>query len=109
MPITLDETIRRAQAVETNYGAAVADAGVAQALGAGSQMLQPPAIAVIGGLLICIVLSLTPVVFFRLTKLGISNRCTVSIKWHDGFIGSCRTLCGCCKIWSARKLGPQWW
>lgn len=52
MPITLDETIRRAQAVETNYGAAVADAGVAQALGAGSQMLQPPAIAVIGGLLI---------------------------------------------------------
>jgi hypothetical protein len=79
MPITLDETIRRAQAVEANYGAAVTDAGVAQALGAGSQMLQPPAIAVIGGLLICIVLSLiaTPVVFFRLTKLGISNRYTV--------------------------------
>jgi hypothetical protein len=71
MPITLDETIRRAQAVEANYGAAVTDAGVAQALGAGSQMLQPPAIAVIGGLLICIVLSLiaTPVVFFRLTKI----------------------------------------
>jgi outer membrane protein TolC len=30
-PITLDEAIRRAQAVETAYGAAVADAGVAQA------------------------------------------------------------------------------
>src|SRR5580704_8956502 len=30
-PITLDEAIRRAQAVETTYGAALADAGVAQA------------------------------------------------------------------------------
>ena len=30
-PITLDEAIRRAQAVETTYGAAVAEAGVAQA------------------------------------------------------------------------------
>lgn len=30
-PITLDDAIRRAQAVETTYGAAVADAGVAQA------------------------------------------------------------------------------
>jgi outer membrane protein len=30
-PITLDEAIRRAQAVETTYGAAVADVGVAQA------------------------------------------------------------------------------
>jgi outer membrane protein TolC len=30
-PITLDEAIRRAQAVETTYSAAVADAGVAQA------------------------------------------------------------------------------
>jgi outer membrane protein TolC len=30
-PITLDEAIRRAQTVETTYGAAVADAGVAQA------------------------------------------------------------------------------
>jgi hypothetical protein len=52
MSITLDEAIQRAQAVETNYGVAVADAGVAQVLRAGSQMLQPPAIAVIGGLLI---------------------------------------------------------
>jgi len=30
-PVTLDEAIRRAQTVETTYGAAVADAGVAQA------------------------------------------------------------------------------
>jgi multidrug efflux pump subunit AcrB len=44
---------------------------LAFALGAGSQMLQPLAIAVIGGLLISMVLSLivTPVVFFRLTRL----------------------------------------
>jgi CzcA family heavy metal efflux pump len=42
---------------------------LAFALGAGSQMLQPLAIAVIGGLLISMILSLvvTPVVFFRLT------------------------------------------
>jgi outer membrane protein len=31
VPITIDEAIRRAQTVETTYGAAVADAGVAQA------------------------------------------------------------------------------
>jgi multidrug efflux pump subunit AcrB len=44
---------------------------LAFALGAGSQMLQPLAIAVIGGLLISMVLSLlvTPVVFFRLTQI----------------------------------------
>jgi len=44
---------------------------LAFALGAGSQMLQPLAIAVIGGLLISMVLSLivTPVIFFRLTKI----------------------------------------
>ncbi len=43
---------------------------LAFALGAGSQMLQPLAIAVIGGLLISMVLSLvvTPVVYFLLTK-----------------------------------------
>ena len=43
---------------------------LAFALGAGSQMLQPLAIAVIGGLLISMLLSLivTPVVFFRLTR-----------------------------------------
>ncbi|MBB5343754.1 multidrug efflux pump subunit AcrB [Edaphobacter lichenicola] len=40
------------------------------AIGAGSQMLQPLAIAVIGDLLISTLLSLivTPVVFFRLTR-----------------------------------------
>lgn len=43
---------------------------LALALGAGSQMLQPLAIAVIGGLLISMVLSLivTPVVYFLLTR-----------------------------------------
>jgi multidrug efflux pump subunit AcrB len=43
---------------------------LAFALGAGSQMLQPLAISVIGGLLVSMVLSLivTPVVFFRLTR-----------------------------------------
>jgi multidrug efflux pump subunit AcrB len=43
---------------------------LAFAIGAGSQMLQPLAIAVIGGLLISMLLSLlvTPVIFFRLTR-----------------------------------------
>jgi len=43
---------------------------LAFALGAGSQMLQPLAISVIGGLLVSMVLSLvvTPVVYFRLTR-----------------------------------------
>ena len=43
---------------------------LAFALGAGSQMLQPLAIAVIGGLSISIVLSLvvTPVVYYHLTR-----------------------------------------
>jgi multidrug efflux pump subunit AcrB len=43
---------------------------LAFALGSGSQMLQPLAIAVIGGLLISMVLSLivTPVVYFRLVR-----------------------------------------
>ena len=43
---------------------------LAFALGSGSQMLQPLAIAVIGGLLISMLLSLvvTPVIFFRLTR-----------------------------------------
>jgi multidrug efflux pump subunit AcrB len=42
---------------------------LALALGAGSQMLQPLAIAVIGGLSISIVLNLvvTPVVYYHLT------------------------------------------
>ncbi len=43
---------------------------LAFALGAGSQMLQPMAIAVIGGVLLSVVLSLvvTPVVYFELTR-----------------------------------------
>jgi multidrug efflux pump subunit AcrB len=43
---------------------------LALALGAGSQMLQPLAIAVIGGLILSIALSLvvTPVVYYELTK-----------------------------------------
>jgi CzcA family heavy metal efflux pump len=43
---------------------------LAFALGSGSQMLQPLAIAVIGGILVSVVLSLivTPVVYFRLTR-----------------------------------------
>jgi CzcA family heavy metal efflux pump len=44
---------------------------LALALGAGSQMLQPLAIAVIGGLILSIVLSLvvTPVVYYHLTRV----------------------------------------
>jgi len=43
---------------------------LAFALGAGSQMLQPLAIAVIGGLLLSIFLSLvvTPVIYYNLTR-----------------------------------------
>jgi multidrug efflux pump subunit AcrB len=43
---------------------------LAFALGAGSQMLQPLAIAVIGGLVVSMVLSLvvTPVVYYQLTR-----------------------------------------
>jgi multidrug efflux pump subunit AcrB len=43
---------------------------LAFALGAGSQMLQPLAIAVIGGLTVSMVLSLvvTPLVYFLLTR-----------------------------------------
>ena len=52
---------------------------LAFALGAGSQMLQPLAIAVIGGLLISMVLSLvvTPVIYYRLT--GGRNRRTPEV------------------------------
>ncbi|HXS78247.1 MAG TPA: efflux RND transporter permease subunit [Terracidiphilus sp.] len=48
---------------------------LAFALGAGSQMLQPLAIAVIGGLTISMVLSLvvTPIVYFLLTKNRMTN------------------------------------
>jgi multidrug efflux pump subunit AcrB len=43
---------------------------LAFALGSGSQMLQPLAIAVIGGLMISMVLSLTvtPVIYYLLTR-----------------------------------------
>ena len=43
---------------------------LAFALGAGSQMLEPLAIAVVGGQLVSMVLSLvvTPVIYFRLTS-----------------------------------------
>ena len=48
---------------------------LALALGAGSQMLQPLAIAVIGGLSISIVLSLvvTPVVYYQLTRSRLAS------------------------------------
>jgi multidrug efflux pump subunit AcrB len=53
---------------------------LAFALGAGSQMLQPLAIAVIGGLLISMVLSLvvTPVIYYRLTRGHEEREATVS-------------------------------
>jgi CzcA family heavy metal efflux pump len=49
---------------------------LALALGAGSQMLQPLAIAVIGGLSISIVLSLvvTPVVYYQLVRIFLSRQ-----------------------------------
>jgi multidrug efflux pump subunit AcrB len=49
---------------------------LALALGAGSQMLQPLAIAVIGGVVISMVLSLiiTPTVYFRLVRRGEASR-----------------------------------
>jgi multidrug efflux pump subunit AcrB len=45
---------------------------LALGLGAGSQMLEPLAIAVIGGLLLSIFLSLivTPAIYWRLTRSG---------------------------------------
>jgi multidrug efflux pump subunit AcrB len=45
---------------------------LAFALGAGSQMLQPLAIGIIGGLLVSMVLSLvvTPVIYFHLSRAG---------------------------------------
>jgi multidrug efflux pump subunit AcrB len=48
---------------------------LAFALGSGSQMLQPLAIAVIGGLCISMVLSLivTPVVYYLLTRTRTSG------------------------------------
>ncbi len=52
---------------------------LALALGAGSQMLQPLAIAVIGGLSLSIVLSLvvTPVVYYHLTAF---TKCLANLR-----------------------------
>ena len=57
---------------------------LAFALGAGSQMLQPLAISVIGGLLISMVLSLavTPVIYYRLTR-GTGHESTEAVP-HGG-------------------------
>lgn len=54
----------------TALAAAVGMLPIALAIGAGSQMLQPLAIAVIGGLLIATVLSLmvTPAIFYFMTR-----------------------------------------
>ena len=56
--------------VMTAIAAVAGMAPLAFALGAGSQMLQPLAIAVIGGVTVSMVLSLvvTPVVYFELTR-----------------------------------------
>ena len=58
---------------------------LAFALGAGSQMLQPLAISVIGGLLISMVLSLavTPVIYYRLTR-GTGHKSTDDESAGDG-------------------------
>jgi multidrug efflux pump subunit AcrB len=54
---------------------------LAFAFGAGSQMLQPPAIAVIGGLLLSMLLSLTvtPIVYYLLTCNGPIHRSTQAV------------------------------
>jgi multidrug efflux pump subunit AcrB len=56
--------------VMTALAAALGFFPLALAIGAGSQMLQPLAIAVIGGILIAIVLSLivTPILYYYLTR-----------------------------------------
>ncbi len=58
---------------------------LALALGQGSQMLQPLAIAVIGGLLISMLLSLvvTPVVYFSLTRSKIREGATTTVSEYD--------------------------
>ena len=57
---------------------------LALALGAGSQMLQPLAIAVIGGLTISMLLSLvvTPVVYFLLTRHHAPDLATLPPQEH---------------------------
>ncbi len=56
----------------TALAAALGFLPLALAIGSGSQMLQPLAIAVIGGLLIAIVLSLmvTPTIYYYMTRRG---------------------------------------
>jgi CzcA family heavy metal efflux pump len=58
---------------------------LALALGQGSQMLQPLAIAVIGGLLISMLLSLvvTPVVYFSLTRTDVRERATTTVSEYE--------------------------
>lgn len=59
--------------VMTALAAALGFLPLALAIGSGSQMLQPLAIAVIGGILIAIVLSLlvTPIVYYYLSKTSV--------------------------------------
>jgi multidrug efflux pump subunit AcrB len=59
--------------VMTALAAALGFLPLALAIGSGSQMLQPLAIAVIGGILIAIVLSLlvTPIVYYYLSKASV--------------------------------------
>jgi multidrug efflux pump subunit AcrB len=54
---------------------------LALAIGQGSQMLQPLAIAVIGGLLISMLLSLvvTPVIYFLLTRHDVREPATRAV------------------------------
>ncbi|MGH9619889.1 MAG: efflux RND transporter permease subunit, partial [Bryobacteraceae bacterium] len=56
--------------VMTAVAAALGFLPLALAIGAGSQMLQPLAIAAIGGILIAIVLSLmiTPAIYYYMTR-----------------------------------------
>jgi multidrug efflux pump subunit AcrB len=58
--------------VMTAIAAVVGMLPLALAIGAGSQMLQPLAIAVIGGLLIAMILSLfvTPTIYYYMTRGG---------------------------------------
>ena len=68
---------------------------LAFALGAGSQMLQPLAIAVIGGLTISMVLSLviTPLVYFLLTRNREPMFRTFPGTRRQIFERSCQRLC----------------
>jgi multidrug efflux pump subunit AcrB len=58
--------------VMTAIAAVVGMLPLALAIGAGSQMLQPLAVAVIGGLLIAMILSLfvTPTIYYYMTRVS---------------------------------------